>query len=234
MSKVHTILGMHRSGTSWLAGTLQECGLELGQVNEAAPYNPKGTRENADVRELHDAVLADCGGTWRDPPRHPQWSPAREAELRALVERMTSASTRWGFKDPRALLLLDGWHRQVPDGLARVGIFRHPMAVARSLHGRAYDPLPMRHGLRLWRIYNERLVAEHRRDPFPLLRFDGPREGLQAAAEEVAKDWQLLTTSSGPATFFDDELVHNDADTVERVPFSCRRLWSYLSANAVN
>ena len=35
------ILGMHRSGTSMLAGSLQEAGLALGDVLTEAPYNPK-------------------------------------------------------------------------------------------------------------------------------------------------------------------------------------------------
>lgn len=44
------ILGMHRSGTSCLAGSLQEAGLYLGEVNTAAPHNAKGNRESRDCK----------------------------------------------------------------------------------------------------------------------------------------------------------------------------------------
>jgi len=40
------ILGMHRSGTSCLAGCLEEAGLYLGDVNLKAGFNKKGNREN--------------------------------------------------------------------------------------------------------------------------------------------------------------------------------------------
>jgi len=44
------ILGMHRSGTSCLAGSLQELGLYLGEVYDQNPHNPRGNRENAAAR----------------------------------------------------------------------------------------------------------------------------------------------------------------------------------------
>jgi hypothetical protein len=36
------ILGMHRSGTSLVAGCLEAAGLYLGPVNNYAPFNKKG------------------------------------------------------------------------------------------------------------------------------------------------------------------------------------------------
>lgn len=41
------VLGMHRSGTRSLAGSLQERGLRLGKVFTSNPYNRKGNREHA-------------------------------------------------------------------------------------------------------------------------------------------------------------------------------------------
>ena len=68
-TRIYAVLGMHRSGTSWLAGSLEERGLALGEVNESAKYNAKGNRENSELQSLHAAVLRDSGGTWRDIPR---------------------------------------------------------------------------------------------------------------------------------------------------------------------
>lgn len=71
-SRVVAILGMHRSGTSLLAGTLQECGLDLGAVSTAAAANEKGNRESWLLMALHEDLLRQAGGAWDRPPaRHP-------------------------------------------------------------------------------------------------------------------------------------------------------------------
>src|SRR5437879_6445777 len=126
---------MHRSGTSCLAGCLQDLGLELGCVNAAEPYNRKGNRENRAIRQIHNRVLEDNGGSWRDPVWPNTWSPKRQNELGALIESLNERYSVWGFKDPRSLMVLDEWHRQVPN-LVRVGIYRHPNAVYSSLKAR--------------------------------------------------------------------------------------------------
>ena len=50
LTRVVPILGMHRSGTSMLAGALQQLGLELGSpLLAATPDNPHGYWENSFV-----------------------------------------------------------------------------------------------------------------------------------------------------------------------------------------
>lgn len=46
------VLGMHRSGTSVLAGCLGNYGLYLGEVVREAPHNKEGNNENLAVRAL--------------------------------------------------------------------------------------------------------------------------------------------------------------------------------------
>jgi hypothetical protein len=216
---------MHRSGTSWLAGSLQEKGLELGEVSTSAPHNLKGNRESAVLMALHDGVLADNGGSWKRPTWPNRWSDARRAELAAHIARMNADYPLWGFKDPRALLLLDEWLRQVPD-LVRVGIFRHPLAVHRSLAARnpRFDES---RSVDLWRAYNERLVEEHARSPFPVLRFDVPPDELMRGLDRVARDLGL-PHASRPSSFFEKELVHNAPAAADDVPRACRKLWDAL------
>ena len=225
--RVVAVLGMHRSGTSWLAGSLQEEGLELGAVNVRAPHNEKGNRENGELAALHGAVLRAAGGVWDAPPGRVEWSDEHRAALAAFIRRMCAGFPLWGFKDPRTLLVLDEWHRQVPQ-LERVGIFRHPAAVVRSLAARS--PVSERAGLRLWRAYNEQLVAEHRRSPFPIIRFDDPA-ALPQAVEVVARHLELPGARDA-GTFFDAGLVRQGT-TETRVPRSCRNVWDYLVANSV-
>jgi len=223
-ARVHAVLGMHRSGTSWLAGSLQEKGLELGEVSTRDPHNRKGNRESAVLMAIHDAVLADNGGNWKRPTWPNRWSDERRAELAAHIATMSADYPMWGFKDPRALLVLDEWLRQVP-GLVRVGIYRHPSAVHRSLSARSkrFDET---RSAGLWCAYNERLVEEHRRSPFPLLRFDVAPQELAAALDRAAADLGL-PDAQRTSSFFDESLVHAHGGTV---PASCRPLWDELES----
>src|SRR3954451_9257859 len=132
---VVAVVGMHRSGTSWLAGELQTRGLELGEVSERNPHNRKGNRENRTIGSIHERVLRDSGGSWSKPPRSVTWTASARSELQSHVASMSRRYERWGFKDPRTLLVLDEW-RQLVGGLQLVGIARHPLAVAQSLSAR--------------------------------------------------------------------------------------------------
>src|SRR6266540_944941 len=65
---VVAVLGMHRSGTSAVAGTLEEHGVELGPVSKRNRFNPRGNREIRELNRLHDRILDRSGGSWWDPP----------------------------------------------------------------------------------------------------------------------------------------------------------------------
>jgi hypothetical protein len=224
-ARIFAVMGMHRSGTSWLAGSLEERGLALGEVNESAKYNAKGNRENSELQSLHAAVLRDSGGTWRDIPKRVTWSPERADQLRLFIKRMSERHDMWGFKDPRTLIVLDEWLRQVPD-LAFVGIYRHPEAVVSSLANRDFAPVERRQAVKLWCAYNSRLVDLHRRSPFTLLRFDAPPEELRAGVDAVARGWSL-PKAEAVDSFFSADLVHERGAEIS-VPRSCRRIWKYL------
>jgi hypothetical protein len=227
-ARVHALLGMHRSGTSWLAGSLQERGLAFGAVNESATYNARGTRENDTLQAIHAGVLRDSHGTWREPPRRIEWSDERRRELQSFIDEMSAQNAHWGFKDPRTLLLLDEWRRHVPD-LEFVGIYRHPEAVARSLAKRDFSPVGRRQSLKLWQLYNERLVDTHRRTPFPIIRFDVSQSELLSGLDQLATALAL----PGTGVFFEQELVHEAATNDADVPRSCRRVWSYLVEHTI-
>ena len=78
------VLGMHRSGTSAVAGALGVLGVNLGErLVQAQADNPKGYWEHADAVQLHERLLAALGSAWEDPRELPvdwtQTPPAREA-----------------------------------------------------------------------------------------------------------------------------------------------------------
>jgi GT2 family glycosyltransferase/glycosyltransferase involved in cell wall biosynthesis len=156
------IASAHRSGTSMLTKLLHTCGLYLGPENELMPAqadNPDGFWEHLGFVALNDELLNELGGAWDLPPKadenftQPRLDPLRlKAQL--LIEGFASASV-WGWKDPRNSLTLPFWQELLP-GLKTVIIVRNPLEVAYSMrerNGTSYS-----FGLRLWEIYNRRVI----------------------------------------------------------------------------
>lgn len=228
-SRALAVLGMHRSGTSALAGTLMECGVDFGEVSRWNRHNVKGNNENKEIMDLQDALLADNGGAWDEPPETVHWA-ARHREARdAIIERLRATrSAWWGFKDPRTLLTLDGWREAVP-AIQLVGIFRHPEAVARSLTRR--NGFARVAGLELWRGYNRRLMALYRERPFPILH-------LSDDADEFRRQlWRLvallgLNRPPQGLQFFEPALRNFDPLLAEPLPAEAEQLYRELHAVA--
>jgi hypothetical protein len=225
--RVICVLGMHRSGTSCLAGSLEQQGLFLGEVNTSAPWNRRGNRERFDVMDLQRDILEASGGSWNEPPPVVEWKPEHFERAEAILAEHAGEPV-WGFKDPRTLLTLDGWQRLVPD-LDTVGIFRHPLRVAQSLQSR--NDLALEASLELWKAYNDRLVEIHRRRPFPIVSFDEEPETLEAKLRAAGEAVGL-----GPAPpvepFFTDELRNAPAEGAS-VPAEIEALYDQLRRLAI-
>lgn len=195
------IVGMHRSGTSFLTGTLQQHGLQLGQHSTWNKHNTRGNRENDRIVAFHEAVLAARECAWNNPPTGPvTWTDAENDQAREIIADYDGLA-HWGFKDPRSLLFVEAWQALLPQ-MNTVGIFRHPLAVARSLKKRGFgkteDPVA------LWQQYNLRLLDLHRRAPFPIFSFEEQPEELLGKIEHVAHGLGLTKTVDEP--FFSSEL----------------------------
>lgn len=198
------VVGMHRSGTSFLTGSLQQAGLELGKHSTWNPHNLKGNRENGDIVAFHDALLAARGYAWDNPPTEAvNWSETEFASARALIDSYQGVPC-WGFKDPRALLVVDGWRELLPQ-MRFVGIFRHPSAVADSLHARG--GMPREQALGLWQAYNLRLLNLHRTQAFPVLCFDEDEYALHHKLDEIMRSFGLVPPQE--ERFFSSELKHH-------------------------
>ncbi len=198
------VLGMHRSGTSCLAGILESAGLHLGEVNTKAPFNKKGNRENNDIMKLNDQVLANTGHTWRDPPEGPaKWTEADGRQRDAIISKL-SEKPIWGFKDPRTLITLDGWLEALPS-VKFVGTFRHPKRVAKSLASRpAPLHVPIEDGLALWQSYNRRLLTISDRFDMPIVNFDLAPDQYTNQVTKICH--QLGLSSNKDSDFFDRSL----------------------------
>jgi hypothetical protein len=225
------VLGMHRSGTSAMAGTIQQYGFELGPVSEANRFNPRGNRELRGLVKLHDRILDRSGGSWWWPPE--VCSPT-EGDRRQRDEVLASIpGQRIAVKDPRMLLVLDLWRDLEP---LWIGVIRNPVAVRLSLErrarergGPAVDPAGWE---ALWCRYNRILLAEFERAPFPLVDFDRSDEfDAQVRAALVFHGLE----SHAEGGFFEPELVHERADAGwrdEALSADSVELWERLLAMA--
>ena len=207
--KVVVVLGMHRSGTSLLTGTLQEAGLVLGDVVTSAPHNRKGNREALPIRALHDDLLDRSGGAWNQPPSQVVWEPIHLSFRDVLIDGYRGEAC-WGFKDPRSLFCLQGWLDALPQ-LQPVAIVRHPEAVARSLQAR--ERMPMNDGLELWRIYNLKLLYWMERMDIPLLHFGSDLDLFCDHASSLINELGLPHRLSSQSLQFPDPKLQNQSSS---------------------
>ena len=156
------IAGAHRSGTSMVTRLLHCCGLELGAESELMPAqadNPEGFWEHLGFVALNDELLSELGGAWDLPPKADEDFTGAQLDrlrlkARLLIEKFAYASV-WGWKDPRNSLTLPFWDQLLP-GIKTVVVVRNPLEVAHSMWRRNGTSYPF--GLRLWEIYNRRLI----------------------------------------------------------------------------
>jgi hypothetical protein len=222
------VLGMHRSGTSCLAGCLERCGVHLGEVSRQDPFNAKGNHELRDVVRLNEEVLAAAGGAWDDLPAEVVVGEEHQAAIRQVADDLL-LNAPCGLKDPRVLPLIETW-REAARRPTFVGTFRHPAAVARSLASR--NEWPAEKSFALWKSYNEALVTLHRADPFPIVAFDlSNADDYVARVAGVAISLGLKPDMSALRDFVSSDLDHAPISD-EDVPPDCRELWDYLQSAA--
>jgi hypothetical protein len=225
------VLGMHRSGTSCLTGSLQKAGLDLGNHSSWNRFNQRGNRENPEINDLHDDLLAFNGGSWDAPPERLQWGTEHEERARRIAATYPP-DVRWGFKDPKTLTALEGW-RRILGPLQLVGIYRHPVLVAYSLAKR--NKVPLKKGLALWQHYNRLLLVEHDKHPFPLLCFDWDEETFHAKLNEVLPALGLSPVPPDDR-FFTRELRHYETISPEHeqeMPETVSRLFETLQSRTL-
>lgn len=220
------VLGMHRSGTSSLAGMLQHLGIPLpGELLPPARDNPKGFFENKAIYQFHDRLLAQFGSRWDDPiPVATSWvgSAAEEgfvAELRDIVsQELTAKNSIFAVKDPRICRFLPLWKTT----LAAMGVtpkvlicLRHPVHVAQSLAAR--NDFPRAKSLLLWLDYTLSAERQTRELQRSVVRYDGLLTDWRSAADKISADLALAWPKSRDRVehsldkFLSDELRHHDA-----------------------
>ncbi|HEY6330175.1 MAG TPA: sulfotransferase [Blastocatellia bacterium] len=154
------VLGMHRSGTSLVAGIVNALGVFMGREERLTPKkidNPAGFWELASIWPINDQILVSMEGTWRRPPvlksgweLSPALSPLLEKARRLVTEEFGNHRI-WGWKDPRTCLTLPFWRRVVAPSHFIICL-RNPIDVWNSLALRG-DGFPLDKISGLWCQY---------------------------------------------------------------------------------
>ena len=192
------VLGMHRSGTSALAGLLCQQGFQAPQNLDASDTsNPTGYWEPLKIRAFHNSLLESAQSSWEDPllPVLP-WQPQHLDQALAELERALDADFPTTdpqavalIKDPRQCRLLPLWNAlfaQRPFQVAVVLAVRQPEAVAASLVGR--DQLPLDRALLLWLSHTLEAERATRQLPRLVMSYE---QLLQDPAAAVQRCQQL-------------------------------------------
>jgi GT2 family glycosyltransferase len=171
------VAGMHRSGISLAASWFAAGGIGVGAhpvpADIASRHDDFADLEVVELnaRTLRAAVPAGEPGCpdwgWTESER---WSAGPLAghltAAAALAAKRTSRGFPWGFKDPRATLLLDAWDEAMA-GLepCYLLVYRFPWGVADSLQrlGAAVFLERPDYAYRIWTFYNRRLLDFRRR-----------------------------------------------------------------------
>jgi hypothetical protein len=174
------VLGMHRSGTSALAGLLAELGVFMGArlFDAQEGVNDKGFYENERVVRLNDRVLDRLGARWDQPNLFQPGDSDLSGTQDLASERDTLLSTEysdrplWGMKDPRLCLLASFWL----EGLARLNHRIHYLVMVRE-PGQVVSSLSKRDGfceeksLMLWLNYTYHSLRWSRRGSSTVITF---------------------------------------------------------------
>ena len=150
------ILGMHRSGTSWMTSLLVLGGANRPKdVLSAKAKNAKGYESKA-VNRINEKILEQSGGAWFNLP-----------ELIKIPRKPSIRTIRFLFqhrntpmlvvKDPRMVHTYEYWepYLEKPE---IVICFRRPESVAKSLKTRDGDMLSQDEAMKLWNAYNLKLL----------------------------------------------------------------------------
>jgi len=110
------VTGMHRSGTSALAGAFHKAGISMGdEFIKPGPDNPSGFYEDREALAINKKLMSDVGGSWQDPA--PGICPKREDRdrIRGVLAKAEARSEVFGLKDPRFCFTLPVWARIARD-----------------------------------------------------------------------------------------------------------------------
>jgi hypothetical protein len=225
------VLGMHRSGTSAVAGTAVRLGAAGPRTPlDASADNPAGFYESERVVMQNHKMLKQAGCAWnlclhRDAFEISNSAPAfSSAFARVLAEEFGNAPL-FVLKDPRLCMTFPAWLpvlRTSGIDLSVMLVIRNPAEVAQSIKVRNHLPEPQSVAQWLHHVLeSERATRGLKRT---ILFYDDVlanwRLSMLWAARAVGIAWPNAIQAVAPDVdrFLAEELRHQRAGTVDEVP----------------
>jgi hypothetical protein len=211
------VIGMHRSGTSAVAGALKHLGIDFGtDLMGPAPSNPRGHFEDLTVVAIHESLLHSLGCRWDDVQLRGDWELTKVADI--ATQRVGKWLSRlkgsgpFGIKDPRMCLFSPIWHvaaLRTDIELRPLIVMREHDAIAHSLARR--NKMSPEHTRDLLVRYGEG-IAEWwtTADACTIIHFEdlieNPREELELVMRDLG--FPAERDMSAAMDFIDGSLVH--------------------------
>lgn len=225
------VLGMHRSGTSALTGTLELLGCQTPRTQIAqSEQNQKGFFEARPIARLNDRLLSAFALTWDTWAPMPQdWLDDVQIEsmvdeAKFLLKEEFGAPRFMALKDPRICRVFPFWARVLEDLQPPLvlHIHRHPLEVAQSLRIRnGFDP-PL--GLMLWLTYVLSAEVDSRGHNRCFIEYDQLLKNPVTQMAQVQDRLGLRFPNSPKvlapdvSNFLNSELRHHKATSGEEIP----------------
>ena len=196
-NSVIVILGMHRSGTSAMAGVLGQLGVDAGSklMSPCKDVNPKGFWEHDAVVQIHERLLKALKSSWDDLEPLPDgwWKSATcrpyKEMLLDTIRRDFSESSKWLLKDPRLCRLLPIWldifgcspHFVIP--------LRDPIEVAGSLQRR--DKIFVERACLIWARHMLEAEKWSRGFPRTIISYSSLLDDWRSVVQKISSDLNI-------------------------------------------
>ncbi len=208
------VVGMPRSGTSAVAGSLVALGLESDITDDANMFNEKGFFESPLLGDYCITILDALGGNWAAPPILDQDSPIFDLMVdgakQAMEQVIPQSPALW--KDPRGTLVFPIWRNATSRPVGAVLVWRNPLESVQSLW--KWVRFDFRLGLALWAEYNLRALSFTQGLPLYICRYEelltNPQlliDGAESVLSELGlPDFSDAQCRAKAAAFFDVKL----------------------------
>jgi hypothetical protein len=219
------VLGMHRSGTSALTGTLGILGATLpNDLLGSHPSNVKGHFESYPIYVLNEQFLTALNTYWYDvaPIDFSTIDSATldrfRTELVGTLQTAFDKSSLFALKDPRISRLFPLTVSALEELGASVRVIicvRNPLEVAKSLEAR--DAMALSHGLALWLRYMLEAELHSRGLPRVFVQFSDLLQDWRSVVAQIEQRLGVAlprcqTSADEVSAFLDKSLRHQLAE----------------------
>ncbi len=223
------IVGMHRSGTSAIAGTLSKLGIDFGKkIMPSTPENPSGFFENMFFYRTNEDILRHLKSSWDDLNELPlDWEKRKtlikyKNQIKDIIRTEFKDLELFGIKDPRLSLLLPIYEEAFKDleiTPKYIIIERKDIEIAKSLKKR--DGFSPKHSLLLIRKYKDNIKKYMAKRKHITIKFDDLISDQNRIIRELGEYLSLKnirsTMKKNVKDFLTPELKHHTLSEFEYI-----------------